>query len=389
MNKSRKKYYLYLLIFLFCSNGFSQNGGQAGEFLDLSVSTRSLGMGKCNISLIDDANSVFTNPGMLGTVYNIQFETTLGKYEFDRRFFDLAIAYPLGAVGNIGIGWTQFSIDDITGRDQYGYMTHNFSDAQSALVLSYGKMFGTWLSLGFSGKYLEHTLAGYSAKGYTFDFGSAIYLGDNITFAVAIKNMNSSWKWNTPSGLTEKLPLKFGTGATIFDLFGIHNLLFSSDIYFGGTSNFKYNLGMEYLLLNDMLILRSGFYENGLTFGGGVMLGGIKFDCGYSPDSFGDASLMHFTLSWNIIGSSAAPEVEYTEPVAEPEKTVAPPPKIIKTEEEKEKEIIVLITKGPLKFEKAILIKTNVSNNTATVRLLALPDSEPIILRMDQFEFVK
>ena len=57
--------------------------------------------------------------------------------------------------------------------------------------------------------------------------------------------------------------------------------------------------------------------------------------------------------------------------------------------EVKAKRSIVLIVDGPLKFEKAEVIKTNISNNTITVRLLALPDSEPVELRLDQVEFVK
>jgi len=372
-----------LIIFLFTSLLYCQSGGLPGSFLNLSLGARSIGMGGASIGLVDDAASVFINPGMLGTLYDVQFNATLGKFQFDRNYYDMSLAYPLGALGNFGMGWTQFSIDDIVGRDKDGYTTHTFSDVQSAFVFGYGRMIGDRFSLGVSAKYLRHSLEGYSANGVTFDFGTAIFIGDYITIGGAVKNISSSLKWNTRSGLGEKLPMAIGLGVSYFDPFGIPNITLASDVNLVGGEFAGYNLGGEYVF-KDLLIVRGGYFKNGLTFGAGVMYGGLKLDFAYYPETFGNASRLHFTLNWVI----SPPEVVYEAPVQYPEGTAPIAPKPEK-KEVKAKRSIVLIVDGPLKFEKAEVIKTNISNNTITVRLLALPDSEPVELRLDQVEFVK
>jgi len=372
-----------LIIFLFTPLLYCQSGGLPGSFLNLSLGARSVGMGGASISLVDDATSVFINPGMLGTLYDVQFNTTLGKFQFDRNYYDLSLAYPLGALGNFGMGWTQFSIDDIVGRDKDGYTTHTFSAVQSAFVFGYSRMIGNRFSLGVSAKYLRHSLEGYSANGVTFDFGTAFFLGDFITIGGAVKNISSSLKWNTRSGLEEKLPMAIGLGVSYFDPFGIPNITLASDLNLVVGEFAGYHLGGEYVF-KDLLIVRGGYFENGLTFGAGVMYGGLKLDFAYSPETFGNASRLHFTLNWVI----SPAEVVYEAPGQYPEETAPITPKPEK-KEVKGKRSIVLIVDGPLKFEKAEVIKTNVANNTITVRLLALPDSEPVELRLDQVEFVK
>jgi len=372
-----------LTVFLFTSLLYCQSGGLPGSFLNLSSGARSIGMGGTSIGLVDDATSVFINPGMLGTLYDVQFNATLCKFQFDRNYYDLSLAYPLGALGNFGMGWTQFSIDDIVGRDQDGYTTHTFSDVQSAFVFGYSRMIGDRFSMGVSAKYIQHTLAGYSAKGATFDFGTAFFLGDFVTIGGVVQNISSSLKWNTNSGLEEKLPMAIGLGVSYFDPFGIPNITLSSDVNLVGGEFAGYNLGAEYVF-KDLVIARGGYFENGLTFGAGVMYGGLKLDFAYSPETFGNASRLHFTFNWVI----SPAEVVYEAPEQYPEEPTPAVPEP-EREEVKEKRSIVLIVDGPLKFEKAEVLKTNVVDNTITVRLLALPDSDPVVLRLDQVEFVK
>ena len=50
---------------------------------------------------------------------------------------------------------------------------------------------------------------------------------------------------------------------------------------------------------------------------------------------------------------------------------------------------IVLITDGPLANERAEVISQDPNNNTITVRLLALPGSDPITLTLDQVKFLE
>ncbi|MCK4715453.1 MAG: PorV/PorQ family protein, partial [Candidatus Marinimicrobia bacterium] len=173
--------YSLILLLVFTGNMFAQSGGSAGSFMSLANGARAFGMGGATIASSEDATTIFSNPGMVGMLYDGQFNATIARLAFDRNYYDLAFVYPLNSWGNIGLGWTQLSIDNIQGRDQYGYITQKFSDLQSAFILGYSKMIGDNFSIGLSGKYLYHSLAGYSAKGVSFDIGSAVYIGEKIT----------------------------------------------------------------------------------------------------------------------------------------------------------------------------------------------------------------
>ncbi len=374
----------FLTICLLANLAVAQVGGQPGTFLLLPQNARSTGMGNVSIGLVEDASSVLINPGMLGLLYDIQFNITRAQLQFERNFYNLSLAYPAGNLGNIGAGWIQFSIDDIIGRDQQGFTTHTFSDVQSALVLGYGRIFGDRFSLGLTGKLLDHRLAGYMARGATFDLGTAAYIGNAFTLGAVMQNVTSSLKWNTSSELEEKLPLVMGTGISYLDAFGITNLVLAADINMVNGALSAYRTGAEYIFA-DMVIIRTGYSQDGITFGGGIMYRGAKLDIAYSSEPFGNTGRLHFTLNWLISpGGTVVEAAPATPPVSEPSPTPEEP-----QEEPAGERRVVLIVEGPLKYEKAEVLNTNVANNTITVRLLALPDSEPVTLRLDQVEFVK
>ena len=210
-----------ILVCLFSGLSVAQSGGSAGSYFSLNNSSRAFGMGGAAIASTEDATTVFVNPGMIGMLYDGYFNASLARLGYDRNYYDIAFTYPLDSWGSLGLGWAQLSIDNIEGRDQDGYVTQNFSDLQSALMLSYSKSIGGNLSLGVTGKYLYHSLAGYSAKGISFDIGSAIYIGDRITLGAVFRNLNSSLKWNTSSKLKETIPSRIALGISYFDLFNI------------------------------------------------------------------------------------------------------------------------------------------------------------------------
>jgi len=363
---------------------YAQSGGYAGSYLSLNNSSRAFGMGGVAIASSEDATTIFTNPGMVGMLYDGHFNATLAKMGYDRNYYDIAFSYPLDSWGSVGLAWAQLSIDNIEGRDQDGYVTQNFSDLQSALMLNYSKTIGDNFSLGLTGKYLYHSLAGYSAKGVSFDIGSAIYIGDRVTLGAVFRNLNSSLKWNTASNLKETIPTLLGVGVSYFDLFNVPNLLVAADFYMQGGDFSGYQAGAEYVI-RDMVIVRSGFSDRGISYGAGLMYAGFKFDVAITPENFGNTSRTFFTLSWRFGKQS---EAVYEEPASVPVITPQPvqqlaPPVSTGTKR------IVLITDGPLANEQAEVISQDPNNNTITVRLLALPGSDPITLTMDQVKFLE
>ncbi len=363
----------------------AQTGGAAGSFLTLTAGARAFGMGGAGLAVTDDAMALYVNPGMLGIISDGQLNATLTRLKFDRQYYDFAFVYPFNSIGNFACGWTQLSIDNITGRDQDGFITQKFSDFQSAFTLGYGRMIGDLFSLGISGKLLYHSLTGYSATGSSIDLGVTLYIGDKVTMAGAFKNINSSLNWNAKSRYSETLPTIIGMGAAYYDPFGLRNLLLAADFNLTGSKTSDFNCGAEYII-KDLILLRSGISRQGLSFGAGLMYGAFKLDCGYYPEKFSDGARLHFTLNWLISPQSAPESAEVTPPVIEIPQTQPAQPTIYREIQPKK---MVLILQGPLKSEQAEVISTDPVNRTVTVRLISLPGSEPITISMDHVKFLE
>jgi len=361
----------------------AQTGGEAGTFQYFTAGARAYGLGGTGLAIADDPSAVFVNPGMLGIQTDVQVNATLSRLKYDRRYYDFCFVYPYGNLGSFGIGWAQLGIDDIPGRDQSGYITQNFSDLQSAFMLSYAHMIGDVFSLGVSGKFLSHSLAGNVAKGNGFDIGMALYLGDYFTIGGAIKNIGTSITWNTDSKLEETFPTQIGLGAAYYDPLGLKGLLLAGDFNLIGGKDLTYGIGTEYVF-RDLLIARAGFCKEGLTFGGGIMYGAFKLDFGYTPEKFSNSSRMHFTLNWLITSEETAAALPAPETYTPPAATPVP----ARQESSAQKRRVEIID-GPLKSEEAEVIRIDESNRTVTVRLVALPGSEPITLNLNQVRFIE
>jgi len=370
------------LLLIISLNLQAQTGGEAGTLFYFNAGARAYGMGGTALAITDDPSAIFVNPGMLGIQTEVQLNATLSRLKFDRKYYDFSFVYPYGNLGSFGIGWTQLGVDNIPGRDQSGYITQNFSDLQSAFTLSYAHMIGDVFSLGVSGKFLSHSLAGSVAKGNGLDIGMALYLGDYITIGGAIKNIGTSITWNTDSKLEETFPTQIGLGAAYYDPLGLKGLLLAGDFNLIGGKDMTYGIGTEYVF-RDLLIARAGFCKEGLTFGGGIMYGAFKLDCGYTPEKFSSGARLHFTINWLISSGEAA---------AAPAPAIYTPPPataIPARQAPSASKRLVVITDGPLKSEEAEVIRIDEGNRTIVVRLVALPGSEPITLNLNQVKFVE
>jgi hypothetical protein len=358
----------------------------AGNYLTLTSGARAFGLGGAGLAITDDASALYVNPGMLGVISAGQLNATLAKLKFDRRYYDFAFVYPFDAIGNFACGWTQLSVDDIVGRDQDGFISNKFSDFQSAFTLGYGRMIGEIFAVGISGKILYHSLAGYSATGSALDIGTAIYWGDYFTVAAVFKNIQGSLKWHTKTKYAEAIPSLIGVGAAYYDAFKLPNLMLTTDINLTGSQSGVYHAGLEYII-KELLIVRSGYSQEGLSLGLGLIYGPLKLDCSYVPEKFSDGARLHFTLNWLI--SPFSPSQVSTPappPAIEPPTSPTAEPTLYRETSARQR---VVILEGPLKGEQAEVISSDTINQTVTVRLLALPGSEPITISRDKVKFIE
>jgi hypothetical protein len=155
----------------------------SNEFLNLGAGARSLGMGKVQVSLTNDATAGYWNPAALAnqtTKYDgvlMHSELFSGVVKNDYAAFTM----PLDDKSVIGATLLRSGVDNIADTrsliNEYGYIQYDkityFSVADYALLLSYARKLGLeGLSVGANAKLIYRNVGSYAnAYGFGIDAG--------------------------------------------------------------------------------------------------------------------------------------------------------------------------------------------------------------------------
>ena len=155
----------------------------SNEFLNLGAGARSLGMGKTQVSLADDATAGYWNPAALTNV-RARYDGVLMHSELFSGVVKndyAAFAMPLDDRSAIGVTVLRLGVDNIADTralvNEYGQIDYGkistFSVADYALLLSYARKLGPeGLSVGGSGKLIYRNVGSYAnAYGFGVDVG--------------------------------------------------------------------------------------------------------------------------------------------------------------------------------------------------------------------------
>ena len=155
----------------------------SNEFMNLGAGARSLGMGKTQVSLADDATAGYWNPAALtnikakydGVLMHSELFSGVVKNDY------AAFAMPLDEKSAIGVTLLRSGVDNIADTrsliNEYGYIQYDkityFSVADYALLLSYARKLGPeGLSVGGSAKIIYRNVGSYTnAYGFGVDVG--------------------------------------------------------------------------------------------------------------------------------------------------------------------------------------------------------------------------
>ncbi|TES93514.1 MAG: PorV/PorQ family protein [Candidatus Cloacimonadota bacterium] len=225
----------YLLIatfsFLFtASMNLCGEKGEAGtelDFLTLGVGARPCAMGGSFISISDDANASYWNPGGLvqvgtpqitgmhtdldfGTSYDyVSCATPLSKDVLEMKTADsydnvIGFAFIRTATGDIPI--TQAGDDTIPGTNYTEIVykgTAHFT--ASSYLFSYGRRITDWFSFGLTGKIVDMGLYTHNGTGYGLDMGILLRksgsrnpLLSNLSLGILIQDLTvTKINWDT------------------------------------------------------------------------------------------------------------------------------------------------------------------------------------------------
>ena len=155
----------------------------SNEFLNLGAGARSLGMGKTQVSLANDATAGYWNPAALTTI-TTKYDGVLMHSELFSGVVKndyAAFAMPLDDKSAVGITLLRLGVDNIADTrsliNEYGYIDYSkisyFSVADYALLLSYARKLGPeGLSVGATGKLIYRNVGSYAnAYGFGVDVG--------------------------------------------------------------------------------------------------------------------------------------------------------------------------------------------------------------------------
>ena len=168
-----------------------------GDFEDLGVGARPIGMAGAFVGLVDDINTIYYNPAGLGQLKGKQFTCGYGKLywglngpgETNLGSGFIGYGHPL-SWGTLGAGWLNLNLT------RY-YQENTF-------ILSYGRQISRPLYMGMNLKLLSkrygedaYTRAnpifiahGYSAQGFSVDFGALCNLTGKISLGAALMDVN-------------------------------------------------------------------------------------------------------------------------------------------------------------------------------------------------------
>ncbi len=265
--------YIFLILIISASHNpiFAQteDGGQAGAFLRIGVGARALSMGSAFTAVANDPSAGFWNAAGL---INLEFPEIIGTYSvlsLDRSYNYAGIGLPFSERLYFAFNWIGLGVDQIEGRSAEGRFTDYFKNQEQAYIMSFGIKLHKNIGIGFSSKYLSHTLSDNQSSGYGFDASAYIKPFSFLSFGYQVQDISSKVRWDTESKLEEKFP-QCQRIAFCLSPFK-NNTLITMDIENTANQKSKLHAGLEVPVLSFFGI-RAGYSHNKMLGGAYLLL---------------------------------------------------------------------------------------------------------------------
>jgi outer membrane protein OmpA-like peptidoglycan-associated protein len=273
--------------------GYGGSGTAVFPLLKIGQGPRAAAMGESFTGLADDATAVYWNPSGLSQLSRCEIAISHQEWFADIKDELVHAALPLGH-GVLGLGLLYAGEPDVRYWDDQTQSFETFLAWSSMLSVGYGLPLSDKYRIGatLTGLYADNKIE--SGAGGTISVGAMGEPIPNLGIGIAARHLGAM----SYAGVTEKLPMEVGVGASYkFGLFkmtldGVFALL-------DNTPNVRY--GVEYTPFKP-LSLRLGYrtgpfdpnslgYINGLTGGIGLSLSGFTLDYAFVP--YGELGLTH------------------------------------------------------------------------------------------------
>lgn len=281
-------------VLLICGNAMAVDDGGGRSVFARGAGERALALGGAYSAVADDPGAMIWNPAGLArldrknlyashsSLIGLGFSEKLGLF-----------AMPSWKTGTFGLGIRRFGVDGIEGRDGRGTIyDDNLEDAETEILLGYGRKLGGIWDLGVVFKYQQHSLAGYSDGAPGLDMGVMVKplqaagsesdWADDVSLGFAIRNLIEPNLRLDEEGVKDPTGLRFGL-AVDRQLSSNLNLLVTTDVEKTRDMDTHLHAGAE-LRLMDLLALRMGSNTDMLTAGVGVKYGNLSCDYAFEDN---------------------------------------------------------------------------------------------------------
>jgi hypothetical protein len=296
-----------LVLLLFSTVTFGQDKGTY-SFLRNDIGARAAGLNGSFVSMTNDPNVLFYNPGALTSLTESKGSAGFLKHLLDVNGGYLSYTRSIQGIGTMGAGILFMDYGSFTQTDESMNTLGTFGARDIALVVGIGRSIDEVTSVGVNLKFIHSSIAEFSSSGLALDMGVLYQIpSQNITLGASVLTLGTQIK--TFSGTKEPLPLDVKIGITkrpehlpVLLNLDFHHLTDQQDDMLSHFSAFS--LGAEFLM-SESVRLRLGYNNQqrkelklgtsanlaGISFGGGIVLGDYVID--YAFNSYGKIGSLH------------------------------------------------------------------------------------------------
>jgi len=296
--------------FLLCFSAVCLFGQDRGtySFLHNDISARAAGMNGSFVSMTDDPNILFYNPGALTTLKQSRGSAGFLKHLLDVNGGYVSYARSVDGIGTVGGGIVYLDYGSFTQTDESMNILGNFTARDLAFVVGAGHSLDDVTSVGLNVKFLYSSISEFSSAALAFDAGVLYQIpAENITIGASILTAGTQLK--SYNGIKESLPLDVKIGITkrpahlpVLLNLNLHRLTEQRDKFLDHFSAFSF--GAEFVM-SESVRLRAGYNNQqrkdlklgtgaglaGMSLGGGILIGEYILD--YSFNSYGKIGSLH------------------------------------------------------------------------------------------------
>jgi hypothetical protein len=295
------------LLCIFASALLAQDRGTY-SFLRNDIGARAAGVNGSFVSMTDDPNVLFYNPGALPTVKQPRGSAGFLKHLLDVNGGYLSFARSVEGIGIVGGGIIYLDYGTFTQTDESMNILGSFSARDLAFVVGAGRSLDEVTSIGVNVKFLYSSISEFSSTALAIDAGVLYQIpAENITLGASILTAGTQLK--SYNGIKESLPLDIKIGITkrpehlpVLLNFNLHRLADHREKFLDHFSAFSF--GAEFLM-SESVRLRAGYNNQqrkdlklgtsaglaGMSLGGGILIGEYILD--YSFNSYGKIGSLH------------------------------------------------------------------------------------------------